>query len=89
MRLFSPCLPQCGFKCQSSNVDANIAKLSKPFYAEQKLDGERMLMHFDPEIDKFMWFTRRKNDNSRRYGSSSKDIHKLSGHIARGLPNKR
>ncbi|KAG2197468.1 hypothetical protein INT47_003076 [Mucor saturninus] len=88
VRLFSPCLPQCGFKCTSSNVEASIAKLSKPFYAEQKLDGERMLMHYDPELDKFMWFTRRKNDNSRRYGSSSKDKNKLSGHIAGGLPNK-
>lgn len=39
-------------------MESNLAKLSKPFYAEQKLDGERMLMHFDPEIDKFMWFTR-------------------------------
>ncbi|KAI9344740.1 ATP dependent DNA ligase domain-containing protein [Pilaira anomala] len=86
VRLFSPCIPQCGFKCLSSNMESNLAKLSKPFYAEQKLDGERMLMHFDPEIDKFMWFTRRKNDNTRRYGSSSKDMHKLSGHIAQGLP---
>ncbi|KAG2236091.1 hypothetical protein INT48_006107 [Thamnidium elegans] len=86
VRLFSPCIPQCGFKCLSSNIDANIAKLSKPFYAEQKLDGERMLMHYDPEIDKFMWFTRRKNDNTRRYGTSSRDMHKLSGHIAKGLP---
>ncbi|KAI9273429.1 ATP dependent DNA ligase domain-containing protein [Helicostylum pulchrum] len=86
VRLFTPCIPQCGFKCLSSNIDANIAKLSKPFYAEQKLDGERMLMHYDPEIDKFMWFTRRKNDNTRRYGTSSRDMHKLSGHIAKGLP---
>lgn len=72
----------------SDNLEANINKLSKPFYSEQKLDGERMLMHYDPDQDRFAWFTRKKNDNTKRYGSSSSDHRKLSGHIYQGLPKR-
>lgn len=88
VRLFSPCIPQSGKKFQSSKGDGDFQKLHKPFYVEQKLDGERMLMHYDPDTDKFMWFTRKQNDNSRRYGDTSKNTAKLSSRIFRGLPNR-
>lgn len=58
-------------------------------YVEEKIDGDRMQMHYDPEADKFMWFTRNQNDFTERFGHSSKDYGRLSSKIFKGLPSKR
>ncbi|KAG1046723.1 hypothetical protein G6F43_010802 [Rhizopus delemar] len=59
------------------------------FYVEEKIDGDRMQLHYDPGLDKFMWFTRNQNNFTLRFGSNSNDTGKLSSQIYKGLPSKR
>lgn len=43
--------------CMSYKEDL-FEQMAKPVYVEKKLDGERVLMHFDRNKDKFMWHSR-------------------------------
>ncbi|KAL4206229.1 ATP dependent DNA ligase domain-containing protein [Rhizopus microsporus] len=98
--IFYPLKPQRGVK----NSDKELKKFlndnqqlfikrnikETPYcYVEEKIDGDRMQMHYDPEADKFMWFTRNQNDFTERFGHSSKDYGRLSSKIFKGLPSKR
>ncbi|KAI9276267.1 ATP dependent DNA ligase domain-containing protein [Sporodiniella umbellata] len=98
--MFHPIIPQRGVK----NVQGEFKKFDSDnrkmfatfdsdtapyFYVEEKIDGDRMQLHYNPDIDKFMWFTRNQNDFTERFGSSSKDTGKLSSRIYTSLPSKR
>ncbi|CEJ01460.1 hypothetical protein RMCBS344292_15487 [Rhizopus microsporus] len=76
--IFYPLKPQRGVK----NSDKELKKFlndnqqlfikrnikETPYcYVEEKIDGDRMQMHYDPEADKFMWFTRNQNDFTERF----------------------
>ena len=54
--LFHPFKPQLGHKDVPKNV-SNVSHEGK-FYIEEKLDGDRMQMHYDAATKKFKWFTR-------------------------------
>ncbi|KAI8989545.1 ATP dependent DNA ligase domain-containing protein [Pilobolus umbonatus] len=85
IQLFAPCLPQRGFRGTTIEIRRFIADVPKPFYVEQKVDGVRFLLHCDKEKDKFMWFTRNRNNETEKYGASSADMSKLSGHVSNGI----
>ncbi|RCH98615.1 DNA ligase (ATP) [Rhizopus stolonifer] len=98
--MFYPITPQRGVKSTNAEFkkfDAENQKMflkhgrseAPYFYVEEKIDGDRMQLHYNPDIDKFMWFTRNHNNFTERFGSSSKDIGKLSSRIYKGLPSKR
>ncbi|CEP19180.1 hypothetical protein [Parasitella parasitica] len=85
LQLFNMFIPQTCDPFSEKLYD----QLEKPFYVEKKLDGERVLMHFDREKDEFLWHSRRRIEENYLYGSSAKDMTKLSGHIHRGIHAKR
>jgi hypothetical protein len=66
-----------------------FGQMAKPVYVEKKLDGERVLMHFDREQDRFHWQSRKRILENHFYGTSSKDMTKLSGHIHKGILAKQ
>ncbi|KAG2216309.1 hypothetical protein INT45_011241 [Circinella minor] len=80
--LFHPFKPQLGHKDVPKNV-SNVSHEGK-FYIEEKLDGDRMQMHYDAVTKKFKWFTRKSNDYTQYYGETP-DPGKLSGHIIDNL----
>ncbi|KAI9247434.1 hypothetical protein BDA99DRAFT_525900 [Phascolomyces articulosus] len=80
--LFQPFKPQLGHKDVPKDVRA-ISHEGK-FYIEEKLDGDRMQMHYDATTQRFKWFTRKSNDYTQYYGEKPLPG-KLSGHIVDSL----
>ncbi|KAF1799465.1 ATP dependent DNA ligase domain-containing protein [Mucor lusitanicus] len=85
LQLFNMFIPQT---CESFN-EKHYSQLTKPFYVEKKLDGERVLMHYDKEKDQFLWHSRRRIDENYLYGSSSKEMNKLSSRIHESFQTKK
>ncbi|KAI9468089.1 MAG: ATP dependent DNA ligase domain-containing protein [Benjaminiella poitrasii] len=81
LKLFSTFTPQTAVPFN----DKFFRQLEKPFYVEKKIDGERVLMHYDRDQDKFFWHSRNGTREGRFYGESSRDKTKLSGHIYKGI----
>ncbi|KAI8981907.1 ATP dependent DNA ligase domain-containing protein [Mycotypha africana] len=81
LRLFDKFLPQLA----AQYADDLLEKFNKPFFIEKKIDGERVLMHYDKTIDRFLWHSRKRLEENFLYGSTAKDMTKLAGHICDGL----
>ncbi|KAI8338401.1 ATP dependent DNA ligase domain-containing protein [Chlamydoabsidia padenii] len=77
--LFQPFKPQLGFKGQPK--DLTYVKHKGIFYVEEKIDGERMQMHYESSTHKFKWFSRKATDYTQLYGASSMDEGKLAYEI--------
>ncbi|CAO3595413.1 unnamed protein product [Absidia cylindrospora] len=78
--LFRPFKPQLGYKGQPKDM-AHV-KHNGVFYIEEKIDGERMQMHYEEASQKFKWFSRKATDYTELYGSSSMEEGKLSYEIS-------
>ncbi|KAL1926334.1 hypothetical protein VTP01DRAFT_5855 [Rhizomucor pusillus] len=68
IQLFHPFKPQLGHKDVPKDVSRVLS--NGRFYIEEKIDGERIQMHFDKKTGKFMWFSRRSIDYTFLYGDS-------------------
>ncbi|KAI8379658.1 uncharacterized protein BYT42DRAFT_569559 [Radiomyces spectabilis] len=82
IQLFQPFKPQLSLR----EVPKNVRKFSSDgrFYIEQKIDGERMQMHFDRRSQRFRWWTRKATDYTEMYGDSPIPD-KLAGAIFKNL----
>ncbi|KAK4511264.1 uncharacterized protein ATC70_012479 [Mucor velutinosus] len=85
LQLFNMFIPQT---CEPFSEKC-YNQLTKPFYVEKKFDGERVLMHYDKQKDRFLWHSRRRIDENYLYGSSSKELSKLSSRIYKGITTKK
>ncbi|KAG0180060.1 DNA ligase (ATP) [Apophysomyces sp. BC1034] len=79
IQLFEPFKPQLGHK----EVPKDVRKVlfDGHFYIEDKIDGERIQMHFEKSTGKFRWFSRKSTDYTHLYGDSPQSS-KLTGIIA-------
>lgn len=69
--LFSCFIPQiASFPKYSSNEIASKNFKGKPFYIEEKVDGERIQMHMSESGQKFRFWSRRAKDYTDTYGDS-------------------
>ncbi|KAI9322804.1 ATP dependent DNA ligase domain-containing protein [Dichotomocladium elegans] len=80
--LFHPFKPQLGHR----DVPKDVSKLlyHGRYYIEEKIDGERMQMHFEKRTQRFMWMSRRSTDYTELYGGSPGDG-KLAAEIIKEL----
>ncbi|KAL9553688.1 hypothetical protein MBANPS3_003165 [Mucor bainieri] len=85
LQLFNMFIPQT---CEPFSEKC-YSQLTKPFYVEEKLDGERVLMHYDEQKDQFLWHSRKRLDENFLYGSSSKELSKLSSRVYKGITTKK
>ncbi|ORY95305.1 ATP dependent DNA ligase domain-domain-containing protein [Syncephalastrum racemosum] len=71
IELFSPFKPQLAAPWSIKDArDATLVQHNGIFYIEQKIDGERIQMHYDKAQDKFLWWSRRGTDYTHLYGGS-------------------
>ncbi|KAI8092888.1 ATP dependent DNA ligase domain-containing protein [Halteromyces radiatus] len=81
--LFRPFKPQLGFKGQIK--DCVHVKHNGIFYIEEKIDGERMQMHYEQSTQKFQWYSRKATDYTDLYGASPTEEGKLAAEIVDSL----
>ncbi|KAI7899247.1 ATP dependent DNA ligase domain-containing protein [Cokeromyces recurvatus] len=81
LKLFYEFVPQTAIPFS----DKYFEQLEKPFYVQKKIDGERVLMHYDRDQDRFLWHSRNRVQENTLYGDSSKDNTKLSSYIQKGI----
>ncbi|KAG5356101.1 DNA ligase 4 [Yarrowia sp. B02] len=71
IKLFACFMPQiAGFPKHSAKDIASKHFKGRPFYIEEKIDGERMQMHMSEFGNKFRWWSRRSKDFTETYGDS-------------------
>ncbi|CDH52455.1 dna ligase 4 [Lichtheimia corymbifera JMRC:FSU:9682] len=66
IQLFQAFKPQLGTRDRPK--DFSSLHHQGRFYIEEKIDGERIQMHFDQRTKQFMWFSRRATDYTSMYG---------------------
>ncbi|KAI8888833.1 DNA ligase/mRNA capping enzyme [Backusella circina FSU 941] len=86
--LFSPLIPQRGLKGTPSSLKNFVKQTNNHFYIEEKIDGERLQLHYDKELDQIKWFTRNQIEETGRYGNRSTASTKLSSKVIPGLNGK-
>lgn len=77
VQLMYPFLPQLSQKL-SISYDQLCNKMNNEFFIEEKMDGDRMIMHM--ENNKFKFFSRRTKDYTLLYGSNLQ-IGSLTKHL--------
>jgi DNA ligase-4 len=86
--LFSPLIPQRGLKGTPNSLKNFVKQTNNHFYIEEKIDGERLQLHYDGELDQIKWFTRNQIEETGRYGNRSTAFTKLSSKVVPGLNGK-
>ncbi|VBB88358.1 Conserved hypothetical protein [Yarrowia lipolytica] len=88
--LFACFMPQiAAFPKYSGQDIAGKHFKGRPFYIEEKIDGERMQMHMSEYGNKFRWWSRRSKDFTETYGNSLDDASGSLTKRLRGIINPK
>ncbi|ORX59718.1 ATP-dependent DNA ligase [Hesseltinella vesiculosa] len=83
IKLFQSFKPQLGTRGMASMMES--VKHNGVFYIEEKIDGERIQMHYDQSQQLFKWYSRKAKDYTYLYGDRPSETPKLASFVANCL----
>ena len=69
INLFQPFKPRFASKADWREVHRRMGKKGE-YVAEYKLDGERLILHYESQTDRAQWWTRNCHDFTKHYGTA-------------------